>query len=222
MRILVVEDDRKLSDILVHILEREGYEVEAVFDGVTGLHYGKSSLYDAMVLDVMLPGLSGFEVVRSLRSSEVHTPVLMLTALGALPDKIEGLDGGADQYLTKPFSPQELLARLRALTRRIGEAPVERIDRGGTLLDGATYSLSCEGETIQLSDQEYLMARLLFQNPGRVLTRKQIAEGAWEPGVAVEDHSIDAYVSLLRKKLRFLHSEVRIETERGVGYRLVP
>lgn len=93
MRILVVEDDRKLSDILVHILEREGYEVEAVFDGVTGLHYGKSSLYDAMVLDVMLPGLSGFEVVRSLRSSEVLTPVLMLTALGALPDKIEGLDG---------------------------------------------------------------------------------------------------------------------------------
>lgn len=217
-----MEDDRKLSDILVHILEREGYGVDAVFDGQTGLDYGRSGLYDAIILDVMLPNLTGFEVIRALRSSQVPTPVLMLTALGALPDKIEGLDGGADQYVTKPFSPKELLARLRALLRRVDEAPLEKLTVGSTTLDGASYSLTCMDESVQLSGQEYLLARLLFQNPDHVLTRARIAEGAWGPGEQVEDHSIDAYVSLLRKKLRFLGSPVRIEAERGVGYRLVP
>ncbi len=220
MQILVVEDDAELSDILVHVLKREGYETDAVFDGRMGLEYAKSGTYDAIILDVMLPNLDGFQVVRALRAAGVETPVLMLTALGSVPDRVEGLDGGADQYVSKPFSPRELLARLRALTRRTAAPVADTLVAGDVTLDGGAYALSCGDEMVKLSDQEYLLARLLFENPQRLLTRAQIAEGAWK-GLQVEDHTIDAYISLLRKKLGFLSAKAGIETQRGIGYRLV-
>lgn len=220
MQILVVEDDAELSDILVHVLKREGYEADAVFDGRMGLEYAKSGTYDAIILDVMLPNLDGFQVVRALRAAGVETPVLMLTALGSVPDRVEGLDGGADQYVSKPFSPRELLARLRALTRRMAAPVADTLMAGDVTLDGSAYALSCGDEMVKLSDQEYLLARLLFENPQRLLTRAQIAESAWR-GLQVEDHTIDAYISLLRKKLGFLSAKAGIETQRGIGYRLV-
>ncbi len=221
MRALIVEDDAKLADILAHILERDGYEAEAVADGAAGVEYAASGLYDVVVLDVMLPQVDGFEAVRRLRAQGVATPVLMLTALGTVPDKIEGLDGGADAYMTKPFSPQELLARIRALTRRQAAEAPEVISAGDLTLDAGSYQLACGKESIPLSGQEFAVAQLFLRNPGRTLTRAQIASGAWGPEVPVEDNSIDAYVSMLRKKLRFLGSSAQIQNERGVGYHLV-
>lgn len=220
MRALVVEDDAKLADILVHILERDGCDADAVADGVTAVAYVRSGIYDIIVLDVMLPGMSGFDAVRQMRQESVSAPVLMLTALCAVADKIEGLDGGADHYMTKPFSPQELLARVRALTRRQAHEPDEALCVGDLTLDARTYLLSCGSESMQLSDQEVIVADLLMRNEGRTLTRAQIAHGAWSGVEQVEDNTIDAYVSMLRKKLAFMGSQVRIETERGVGYRL--
>lgn len=222
MRALIVEDDAKLADILVHVLERDGYEADAVADGPTGLEYARSGLYDVIVLDVMLPGLDGFQVAETLRREGVHTPILMLTALGTVPDKIEGLDAGADQYLTKPFSPKELLARIRSLTRRQAPEPTDAVAVDGVTLDVSAYRLQFGAESIQLSDQERAVAKLFMQNAGRTLSRAQLAAGAWEPGAQVEDNTIDAYVSMLRKKLRFLNAPLQIKNERGVGYALIP
>ncbi len=220
MRALVIEDDAKLSDILVHILERDGFTADAVFDGDAGVEYARSGLYDIILLDVMLPRSDGFTAIRRMRAQGVTAPVLMLTALGAVPDKIEGLDGGADAYMTKPFSPHELRARIRALLRRPGEPPAKEMRAGDVLFDGAAYELRCGPEKVGVSDQEAAVAELFLRNPDRTLTRAQIAAGAWSADAQVEDNSIDAYVSMLRKKLRYLGSATSIETERGVGYRL--
>lgn len=223
MRALIVEDDKRLADITAHVLERDGYDVDSVGDGASGLEYAKSGIYDAIILDVMLPSVDGFEIVHSLRRAGVNTPVLMLTARAAIDDRIEGLDMGADSYMTKPFSPKELLARLRALTRRVVAAPADerRVNAGDLILDERAYHLECGGEAIQLSSQEFALASLLMRNPGQTLTRLQIADIAWGADADVKENSIDAYVSMLRKKLRFLRSTARIRTERGVGYRLV-
>lgn len=220
MRALIIEDDMKLSDILVHVMERAGFDADAVFDGASGVEYAKSGLYDVIILDVMLPKTDGFAAIRQMRGASVATPVLMLTALGAVPDKIEGLDGGADAYMTKPFSPQELLARIRALLRRHEEEPAKGVTAGDLVLDVDAYELICGTERIRLSDQEVAVAELFLRNPDRTLTRSQIATGAWSADAQVEGNSIDAYVSMLRKKLRYLGSDARIETERGIGYRL--
>lgn len=223
MRVLVVEDDGRLADIVAHVLERDGYDADVVGDGISGVDYAKCGIYDVIILDVMLPGKNGFDAVREMREAGVATPVLMLTAMVTTNDKIEGLDMGADSYMTKPFSPKEMLARLRALTRRVPEAsPQEKNVRAGDLsLDEKAYTLTCGNESVQLSSQEFAMAELLMGNPGRVLTRAQIADHAWGADADVKDNSIDAYVSMLRKKLRFLRSSTEIRTERGIGYELV-
>lgn len=220
MRALVVEDDRRLSDIVSHVLERDGYGVDAVFDGANGLEYARSGIYDVVILDVMLPGMNGFGVVKGMRSESIETPVLMLTAKSAVADRIEGLDMGADNYMTKPFSPKELLARLRALTRRNAGPGVEKIKGADLELDPASYALSCGSESVQLSYQEYRVAELFVRNPGRTFSRSQIASHAWDVDADVKDNSIDAYVSLLRKKLRYIRSSAELRSERGVGYKL--
>lgn len=220
MRALIVEDDAKLSDILVHVLERDGFAVDAVFDGAAAVEYAKSGIYDIIVLDVMLPVMDGFQAVGAMRAAGMASPVLMLTALGAVPDKIAGLDEGADAYMTKPFSPHELLARIRALLRR---HPVEQpacLSAGDLVLDVGSYQLSCGSEALSLSGQEFAVAELFMRNAEHTLTRVQIARGAWGADAHVEDNSIDAYVSMLRKKLRYLGSAAQIVNERGVGYRL--
>ena len=208
MRILIVEDDASLAAALARILEDNGYAVDVVHDGNAGVAWGESGLYDVIILDVMLPGQDGFSVTRALRRSSVSTPVLLLTARDATADKIAGLDAGADDYMTKPFSPAELMAHLRALTRRQGDVVFERLAAGDLSLDLEAMDLGCGG------------TRLFMGNVGQVLSKDTIIERAWDVGSNAGDNNVEAYVSFLRKKLRHLGSTAQIETIRGAGYRL--
>lgn len=221
MHILVVEDDRALAEALVHILCRAGYTADAVHDGQAGLEHAATGRYDAVVFDIMLPRLDGVSAVGELRRRGVRTPVLMLTARDAVPDKIEGLDGGADAYMTKPFAPKELLARLRALTRRTVDVAAPDLAAGDLRLSPTTRQLACGAESIQLSNKEFLMAELLMRDAGAVVGKGAIAREVWGADAAVDDNNIEAYVSMLRKKLRFLGSRMRLKLVRRVGYQLV-
>ena len=219
MQILVVEDDVRLAQALGHILEENGYGVDVVHDGATGRDWAASGLYDVVILDVMLPKMDGFAVVAELRRAGVSTPVLLLTARDAVPDKITGLDSGADDYMTKPFSPAELLAHLRALTRRQGEVVFETLTAGDLSLNLESFDLACGAKSIHLSFKEFSLARVLMANPGQVVSKDLLIEKVWGIESSAEDNNVEAYVSFLRKKLAFLGSSCRIETLRKAGYR---
>ncbi len=221
MRILIVEDDIALSQALTHILKEGGYTVEAAADGETGLSYALTGAYDVVVLDVMLPAMDGLEVVSRMRRAKVSTPVLLLTARNTVPNKIEGLDAGADDYMTKPFAPSELLAHLRALSRRQGEVIYERMSAGDLVLDLESHELSCGAKTINLSNKEFMLAKTLIANAGHVLSKNQIIEKVWGINSATSENNVEVYVSFLRKKLSFLESNTYIEALRNAGYRLV-
>lgn len=221
MRVLVVEDDVRLAQALGRILEENGYDTDIVHDGVAGRDWAASGLYDVVILDVMLPKLDGFSVVAELRRSAVSTPVLLLTARDAVPDKITGLDSGADDYMTKPFSPAELLAHLRALTRRQGEVVFETLAAGDLSLNLESFDLSCGAKSIHLSFKEFSLARVLLANPGQVVSKDLLIEKVWGVESSAEDNNVEAYVSFLRKKLAFLGSTTHIETLRKAGYRFV-
>ena len=220
MQILIVEDDVRLARALAHILEENGYGTDVVHDGAEGLAYGESGIYDVIVLDVMMPKMDGFTVVAELRRKNVSTPVLLLTARDAVPDKITGLDSGADDYMTKPFSPAELLAHLRALTRRQGEVQFEKITAGDLTLNLESYDLSCAGKSIHLSFKEFSLAKVLMSNPGQVVSKEVLINRVWGVESNAEDNNVEAYISFLRKKIRFLGSAACIETIRKAGYRL--
>ena len=220
MQILIVEDDMRLEQALGHILEENGYMVDAVHDGASGLAYAQSGIYDVVILDVMLPKMNGFDVVAELRRSGVSTPVLMLTARDSVPDKIAGLDSGADDYMTKPFSPAELLAHLRALTRRQGEVMFEKLTVGDLTLNLESFNLSCGSKSIHLSYKEFSLAKVLMANVGQVVSKDTLIAKIWGVESTAEDNNVEAYVSFLRKKMRFLGSKARIETLRKAGYRL--
>ncbi len=221
MRILIVEDDASLAAALARILEDNGYAVDVVHDGNAGVSWGESGLYEVIILDVMLPGQDGFSVARALRRSSVSTPILLLTARDATADKIAGLDAGADDYMTKPFSPAELMAHLRALTRRQGDVVFERLAAGDLSLDLEAMDLGCGGKTLHLSAKEFALMRLFMGNVGQVLSKDTLIGRAWDAGSNAGDNNVEAYVSFLRKKLRHLGSAAQIETIRGAGYRLV-
>lgn len=221
MQILIVEDDVRLARALAHILEENGYGTDVVHDGADGLAYGKSDIYDVIILDVMLPKMDGFTVVAELRRASISTPVLLLTARDAVPDKITGLDSGADDYMTKPFAPAELLAHLRALTRRQGEVQFEKIAAGDLTLNLESYDLSCADKSIHLSFKEFSLAKVLMSNPGQVVSKESLIERVWGVESTAEDNNVEAYISFLRKKIRFLGSAACIETIRKAGYRLV-
>lgn len=221
MRALIVEDDVRLAQALERILQESGYETDAVHDGEEGLSWAQLGRYDVIVLDVMLPKRDGFSVASELRRSGVSTPILLLTARDAVPDKITGLDSGADDYMTKPFSPAELLAHLRALTRRRGEVVFERLSFADLALDLDSRDLSCGPKTLHLSAREFALAQLLMRNPRHAISKDVIIEEAWGGQGAVSGNNVEAYISFLRKKLRFLESSARIETICGAGYRLV-
>ena len=220
MQILVVEDDVRLANALAHILEESNYLVDVVYDGETGLAYALSTIYDVVVLDVMLPKKNGFDVVRELRREKVTTPVLLLTAKDAIPDKIVGLDSGADDYMTKPFAPEELLARLRALTRRQGEVIFETLEFGDLVLDLDSCELRHGTNTIHLGFKEFSILKILMANPSQVISKDILIAKIWGVESTAEDNNVEAYISFLRKKFAFLESDVRIETLRKVGYRL--
>jgi two-component system, OmpR family, response regulator len=220
VRVLVVEDETKLGNLLSRGLREEGYSADLAERGEEALWMAKAVEYDAIVLDVMLPGLDGFAVCRRLRADGVWSPVLMLTARDAVDDRVEGLDAGADDYLAKPFSFEELLARLRALTRR---APVERpavLAAGGLRLDPAAHRAWRGDVELDLSAKEFALLELFMRRPGSVLSRGQLLEGAWDMAFESRSNVVDVYVRYLREKIDRPFGCESIETVRGVGYRL--
>jgi two-component system, OmpR family, response regulator len=220
VRVLIVEDQPKLAALLARGLREEGHAADVAERGEDVAWMALAARYDAIVLDIMLPGIDGLETCRELRRREVWTPVLMLTARDAVGDRVVGLDAGADDYLTKPFSFEELLARLRALTRR---APAERpvtVEVGNLRLDPAAHR-AWRGETeLVLSAKEFALLELLMRRPGNVLTRGQLLEGAWDMAYERRSNIVDVYIRHLREKIDRPFGSDTIETVRGVGYRL--
>lgn len=220
MNVLIVEDERNLADALCQIVGDAGYNVEAVHTGDDGLMYAESGMYDAVILDVMLPGMNGFEVVHELRRKRNPVPVLMLTARTQTADKVSGLDSGADDYMTKPFEAAELLARLRALTRRSGEVVIDTLSFGDCVLDLETHELSCKGRSVHLSNKEFDVMRLLMSGTNRIVSKQELLTSVWGTLGEATENSAEAYVSFLRRKLSHIDSSVRIATLRMLGYRL--
>lgn len=221
MQILIVEDDVRLAQAVAKILEENNYQADMVHDGQSGLDYAESGIYDVVVLDVMLPKMDGFEVAKQLRRKGVNTPVLMLTARSQIPDKIEGLDSGADDYMTKPFSPAEMLAHLRALTRRQGQVVFETLSFDDLQLNLESHDLSCGSKSINLSFKEFSIMNILMANKGQIVSKDTLISKVWGVESSAVDNNVEAYISFLRKKLKFLGSSAQIETVRKVGYRLV-
>lgn len=220
MNVLVVEDERNLADAIVKILEDEGYNAEATYDGKAGLTCAKSGFYDAIVLDVMLPGMSGYDVVNKMRHAGVSTPVLMLTARTSTEDKVRGLDSGADDYMTKPFEAPELLARLRALTRRRGDVLIDEIKFADIKLDLNTHDLSCGEKSVHLSGKEFEVLSILMGSSSRVVSKQDLLTRVWGTDGEASENSVEAYVSFIRKKLSHIGSKVQVTTLRMLGYRL--
>ena len=220
MRVLIVEDQPKLAALLARGLREEGHAADVAHRGEDALWMASAAPYDVIVLDIMLPGIDGIETCRRLRQREVWSPVLMLTARDAVGDRVTGLDAGADDYLTKPFSFEELLARLRALTRR---APAERpvsVAVGDLRLDPAAHRAWRGATELELSAKEFALLELLMRRPGSVLTRDQLLEGAWDMGYERRSNVVDVYIRQLRDKIDRPFGCDTIETVRGVGYRL--
>jgi DNA-binding response OmpR family regulator len=218
MNILVVEDELQLADTLAEILRRNKYNVDAVFDGEDGLEYARTGIYDCILLDIMLPVRSGLEIVRLLRQENNATPIMLLTAKSEVEDKIQGLDCGADDYLTKPFSTGELLARIRALTRRKGEVEVDFLRFEDLRLNRQTYALMQGENSVKLSLKEYQIMEMLMANPGQILPKERFIEKIWGYESDVEYNNIEVYISFLRKKLTAIEAEVQIRTARSIGY----
>jgi len=220
MRVLVVEDEKKLGELLGRGLREEGYAADVADRGEEALWMARAVPYDAIVLDVMLPGADGFEICRRLRRDEVWTPVLMLTARDAVDDRVVGLDAGADDYLTKPFAFEELLARIRALTRR---GQVERptvLEVGDLRLDPGAHRAWRGEQELDLSAKEFAMLELFMRRPGLTLSRTQLLDGAWDIAFESRSNVVDVYVRYLREKIDRPFGLDSIETVRGVGYRL--
>ncbi len=222
MRILLIEDDRKLNEALCCALRREGYEVDACLDGEEGLYYMETGAADLVLLDRMLPGLSGAELLRQRRQAGDTTPVLMLTAMGTLEDRITGLDLGADDYLVKPFAMEELMARIRSLSRRGAAFHVtsDQLCWEDLTLSESSCQLTGPGGECTLSRRECGLLAALLRHPRQTLGRSQLLLSVWGPDTEVEDGNLDNYIFFLRRRLTALSSSVKIRTVRGVGYRL--
>lgn len=221
MKLLVVEDEIQLADALSEILKRNMYSVDTAYDGISGLDNALTGVYDCIILDIMLPGMSGIDILKNIRNEKINTPVLLLTARSEVEDKINGLDCGADDYLTKPFVTGELLARVRALTRRRGEIVDEnKLDYNGLELNKNTCSVIWQGSDVKLSLKEYQIMELLISNPHQILPKERIIEKIWGYESDVEYNNIEVYISFLRKKLTAISAPVQIKTARGIGYSL--
>ena len=220
MNVLIAEDEQGLANALAQILREKNYQVDVVYNGEDALYYVQNADYDAFVCDVMLPRMNGFDVVKEARRQGVNTPIIMLTARTSLSDKVTGLDAGADDYMTKPFQPAELLARLRALMRRQGEVIDDEMTFADLTLNLDAYDLSCGTATVRLSYKEFEVLRLLMANARCTVSKETLISRVWGVESDAEDNNVEAYISFLRKKLKFLKSKVQIVTQRKVGYRL--
>ena len=219
MRVLIVEDEVRLAETLRDLLELEHYTADISHDGESGLDNALSDIYDLVILDVMLPKKDGFSILRELRKAEKTVPVLMLSARSDLSDRVEGLDCGADYYLTKPFEPKELLACIRALTRRQPELrQTDALKYGDLRLEKTSFTLSCGERSVRLSRKEFDMMEMLMLNQKLVITKEKLLLKVWGYESDAEDNNVEVYISFLRKKLDHLHSQVKIRTIRMVGY----
>lgn len=222
MKLLLVEDQERMALALCELLRQERYVVDYCCDGLEGLEAIKSGVYDIVILDVMLPGMDGYEIAKNVRKSGITIPILMLTAKTELDDKVKGLDSGADDYLTKPFMVKELLARLRALCRRLIDVEDGILTFGDIALDTGTLDLYCTAneQRVKLSEKEYRILEYLIANKGQILTRGQIAVKIWGFESDAEYNNVEVYMSFVRKKLSFIGAETKIKAVRGIGYEL--
>lgn len=221
MKLLIVEDEMQLADALTEILRRNMYTVDTVYDGIDGLDNALTGIYDGIILDIMLPRMNGIEILRNIRKEKIQTPVLLLTARSEVEDKIKGLDCGADDYLTKPFVTGELLARIRAMTRRKGEIIDDnKLEYKGLELNKNTCAIIYGGNDVKLSLKEYHIMEMLISNPHQILSKERIIEKIWGYESDVEYNNIEVYISFLRKKISVLSAPVQIKTARGIGYSL--
>lgn len=218
MKILIAEDDASLRRALVSILQKNNYTVEAVDNGGDAFDYLCSGLYDAAILDIMMPVMDGVSVLVQARKERVATPVLLLTAKSEIDDKITGLDAGANDYLTKPFDMRELLARLRVLTRKSDVQQNNVISFGNTSLNTQSFELSAPGGSYKLANKEYQTMLLFMRNPRVVISSSRVLENIWDPDSRAEDNTVWTYISYLRRKLEAIGSDVQIRTMRGAGY----
>ena len=221
MRLLLVEDEKQLSEALQQILIKNSYNVDAVYNGDEGLDYALTDIYDVIILDIMLPKLNGLEILKMIRKRKISTPVILLTAKASVEDRILGLDCGADDYLPKPFAPEELLARLRALTRRNGSFINENIlEFSDIRLNLSTYDMEVKDNCITLTQKEFEILKYFMQRPKLVVSKDDLISKLWGFDSDIEYNNIEVYISFLRKKLAYVESDVKITTIRRVGYRL--
>ncbi len=218
MKILVVEDDKAVSKVLQNILEKEDYSVDLAFDGEDGIYYALNEEYDLIVLDVMMPKKNGFEVIEVLRQNNISTPTLMLTAKNEVDDRVQGLDLGADDYMSKPFELKEFLARVRALTRRVGAVVIDEIEVENLRLNINTCMLSYNDKTTKLSKNEFDIMKLFMSNLNQVFSKEQLIVKVWGYESDIDFNNVEAYISFLRKKLKFIASPIEITTKRRIGY----
>ncbi|MEE1029342.1 MAG: response regulator transcription factor [Agathobacter sp.] len=218
MRLLLAEDEEDLSKALVAVLKYNNYSVDAVYDGEEALSYIEAGNYDGVILDIMMPKLDGISVLKKVRANGNSIPILLLTAKAEIDDKVEGLDSGADDYLTKPFSMKELLARIRVMTRRQSETTDSILRYGNISLNRATYILSCGEKEIRLSNKEYQMLEMLLANPGQVISTEQFMEKIWGFDSDTELNVVWVNISYIRKKLASIGASVLIKAIRGLGY----
>lgn len=219
MKILIIEDEKLLADSIRMLLERNGFEAECVYDGKTGEQYAELGVYDLLILDVMMPGMDGYQVAREVRAKRCSTPILMLTARSGLEDRITGLNAGADYYLPKPFDTRELLACIHALLRRQG-GQVDEMTFGNTTLNLSTSILSCGDRSIRLSDREFDLMRFLLESREKNLSKEVLLVRIWGFESNATENHVEVYVGFLRKKLKSIGSNIRIEAVRRQGYHL--
>lgn len=220
MNILLIEDEKPLALALSEILRQNKYQVETVFDGLSGYEYAICGSFDLVILDIMLPKMNGIEVLKKIREKKLSIPVLLLTAKDEIEDKVSGLDCGADDYMTKPFSTSELLARIRALSRRKGELLDEEIVYNDIILKLKRNELVCEENVVKLSLKEFKIIEFFMKNPEQIITKERLIEKIWGDDSDAEYNNVEVYISFLRKKLQFINAKTEIRTSRGVGYLL--
>ena len=223
MRLLLAEDETELSNALVTLLKHNQYSVDAVYNGLDAYDYITGGDYDGVILDIMMPGMDGITVLKKVRGEGVKVPVLMLTAKSEIDDRVEGLDAGADDYLTKPFAMKELLARVRAMTRRQGEVSDMKLSFGNIVLDRSSFTLYCiknKENTVRLNNKEFQMMEMFLLNPGNVISADRLMEKIWGYDSDADQNSVWVYISNLRKKLSSLDPDMNIKAVRGLGYSL--
>lgn len=223
MRLLLAEDETELSNALVTLLKHNQYSVDAVYNGLDAYDYITGGDYDGVILDIMMPGMDGITVLKKVRGEGIKVPVLMLTAKSEIDDRVEGLDAGADDYLTKPFAMKELLARVRAMTRRQGEVSDMKLSFGNIVLDRSSFTLYCtknKENTVRLNNKEFQMMEMFLLNPGNVISADRLMEKIWGYDSDADQNSVWVYISNLRKKLSSLDPDINIKAVRGLGYSL--